>query len=149
MRHIPGDNRFRAAVAVHLLLIRDGEILLSRRYNTGYEDGSYSVIAGHLEGGEEVTLAMAREAREEAGIEILPERVQVAGVMHRLEDDERIDFFLTSDRWRGEVRNREPHKCDALEWFPLDRLPGNVVPYVRRAIENYRAGVWFDSFGWG
>jgi len=31
----------------------------------------------------------------------------------------------------------------------LDALPANVIPYVRRAIDNYRAGRWFDSFGWG
>ena len=36
----------------HLLLIRDHRILLLRRRNTDYEDGKYSVIAGHMENGE-------------------------------------------------------------------------------------------------
>jgi hypothetical protein len=35
-----------------------------------------------------------------------------------------------------------------LAWFDLDRLPENVIPYVRRALENYRRARWFDSFGW-
>ena len=86
---------FRVVAAVHLFLIRDGQVLLLRRYNTGYEDGWYSVIAGHLDGGEEVTAAMRREAREEAGIEIAPEDLRVVGVMHRKATEERIDFFLT------------------------------------------------------
>jgi hypothetical protein len=30
----------------------------------------------------------------------------------------------------------------------LDALPENVIPYVQRALENYQAGKWFDSFGW-
>jgi ADP-ribose pyrophosphatase YjhB (NUDIX family) len=133
---------------VHLFLIRDGQVLLLRRFNTGYEDGQYSVIAGHLDGGEEVTAAMRREAREEAGIEIAPEDLRVVGVMHRRAMEERIDFFLVATEWAGEITNREPTKCDQLAWFDLDRLPENVIPYVRRALENYRHGRWFDSFGW-
>ncbi len=141
-------ERFRMLVAVHLFLLRDDAILLLRRFNTGYEDGNYGVIAGHLDGGEEVIAAAVREAREEAGIRIAPADVTVVGVMHRLSDTERIDFFVAATRWEGEIANREPEKCDDLAWFPLARLPANVIPYVRRAIENYRAGRWFDSFGW-
>jgi 8-oxo-dGTP pyrophosphatase MutT (NUDIX family) len=141
-------ERFRALVAVHLFLMRDDAILLLRRFNTGYEDGNYSVIAGHLDGGEEVIAAVIREAQEEAGITIAPADVNVVGVMHRQSDTERIDFFVTASRWQGTIVNREPDKCDDLAWFPLDALPENVVPYVRRAIANARVGRWFDSFGW-
>ena len=132
--------------AVHLFLVHEGKILLSRRYNMGYADGQYSVIAGHLDGQEEVKVAMVREAREEAGIEIALDKLEVVDVMHRLSNDERVDFFLAATSWRGEICNCEPDKCDDLAWFEIDDLPGNVVPYVRRAIENHR--LWFDSFGW-
>ncbi|MBO8165211.1 MAG: NUDIX domain-containing protein [Brevibacillus sp.] len=141
-------ERFKAPVAVHLFLIRDAQILLLRRYNTGYEDGSYSVIAGHLDGNEQVVDAAIREAREEAGITIEPEDVEIVGVMHRKAADERIDFFAVAHRWHGHVVNNEPDKCDQLAWFPLDRLPDNLIGYVRKAIDNYRQNVWFDSFGW-
>lgn len=140
--------RFRLIAATHLFLLRDDRVLLLRRRNTGYEDGNYSVIAGHLDGGEEVRAAMAREAWEEAGIRIAPDDLGVVGVMHRQSDDERVDFFLAASRWEGEPTNCEPEKCDDLSWWPCDALPPNVVPYVRRALDNYRAGRWFDSFGW-
>ncbi len=42
----------------------------------------------------------------------------------------------------------EPDKCDDLSWFDLDDLPPNTIPYVRRAIQNYRDRLWFDSLGW-
>ncbi len=141
-------KRFKLIGAVHLFLIRNGQVLLLRRFKTGYEDGNYSVVAGHLDGGEEIKHAMRREAREEVGIEIADEDLQIVGVMHRRSEDERIDFFLTAEPWTGEVGNCEPEKCDQLLWCNLDRLPENVIPYVRRALENYRAGRWFDSFGW-
>ncbi|HLG61149.1 MAG TPA: NUDIX domain-containing protein [Ktedonosporobacter sp.] len=141
-------ERFKLPVAVHLFLIRNAEILLLRRYNTGYADGQYSVIAGHLDGNEEIKTAMIREAKEEAGITLSPQSLQIVGVMHRKADDERIDFFLTATSWDGAIVNAEPHKCDELAWYALDALPANVVPYVRRAINNYRQSHWFDSFGW-
>lgn len=139
---------FLAPVAVHLLLVRDGNILMLRRYNTGYQDGKYSVVAGHIDGGEELKAAMIREAREETGIEISPEDLAVVGVMHLMESDEYVSFFLHASRYSGDVVNMEPHKCDDLSWFNLDDLPDNTIPYVRRAIRNYRDGVWFDSLGW-
>jgi 8-oxo-dGTP diphosphatase len=142
------SERFKLVSAVHLFLIREQRVLLLRRFNTGYEDGSYSVVAGHLDGGEPVKQAMIREAREEVGITIAPEDLNVVGVMHRRSEDERIDWFLATSNWDGEVTNTEPNKCDRLDWFPLDALPNNVIPYVRRAIDNYRRGAWFDSFGW-
>jgi ADP-ribose pyrophosphatase YjhB (NUDIX family) len=136
-------------VAVHLFLIREGAVLLLRRANTGYEDGNYSVIAGHIDGGEPLTSAMIREAHEEAGIEIAPDDIEVVGVMHQRDPyEEYIDFFLTARRWQGEIRNREPDKCSELAWYPLDQLPPNVIPYVRQALDNFRHGIWFDSFGW-
>lgn len=141
-------KRFMLKSAVHLFFLRDGQILLLRRYNTGYQDGNYSVVAGHLNGGEKVVDAAAREAQEEVGVTLQAGDIQVAGVMHRVSDDERIDFFVAIEGWQGKVHNMEPEKCDDLRFFPLDALPPNTIPYVRQAIENYRNSVWFDSFGW-
>lgn len=124
-------------------------MLLLRRAGTGYQDGKYSVVAGHLDGGERVLEAAVREAREEVGIDLDLSHLDFVGVMHRRSDDERIDFFLAASSWTGEVRNREPLKCDRLTWCEMDALPDEVIPYVRRALDNYRRGIWFDSFGWG
>ena len=146
--HPQPSNRFALVAAVHLFLLSDDRVLLSRRYNTGYEDGSFSVVAGHLDGGETVIAAAIREAQEEAGITLAPDDVSVVGVMHRRSDDERVDFFVAARCWAGAIVNREPDKCDVLAWYPLDDLPPNMVPYVRRALDNFRQSRWFDSYGW-
>lgn len=139
----------RFPVAVHVLVLRGDEILLLRRFNTGYEDGKLSVVAGHVERGETVTQAAIREGREEVGLSLAPDRVRVVGVMHRRSDDERIDFFLTYPLGDGEPRNLETDKCSELVWVRLDELPADTIPYVRAAIEQFRAGRWFGEFGWG
>jgi 8-oxo-dGTP diphosphatase len=135
-------------VTAHIFLHRGDEILMLRRYNTGYEDGNYSVVAGHLDGGETIKRAAIREAKEEVGIEIQSDDLRIVGVMHRRSNDERVDFFLATHKWSGEPRNQEPGKCDQIAWFSVDQIPRNTIPYVRRALENYRNGIWFDEYGW-
>jgi ADP-ribose pyrophosphatase YjhB (NUDIX family) len=104
-------------VAVHLFFLREGKILLLRRFNTGYEDGNYSVVAGHVDAGETVTQAAVREAMEEAGVVLRLEDLQVVHVMNRKSNDERVDFFVNVKAWSGEINNTEPDKCDDLAWF--------------------------------
>ena len=139
-------NKF--PVAVHLFFLRDKQILLLRRFNTGYEDGSYSVVAGHVDAGETVTQAAIREANEEIGVMLEPTDIQIVHVMHRKSEDERIDFFMAVRHWGGDLTNNEPHKCDDLAWVAVDALPHNTIPYVRGAIENYQAGIYYSEFGW-
>jgi mutator protein MutT len=135
-------------VTVHLFFIREDRILLLRRFNTGYEDGNYSVPAGHLDGGETVRMAAQREAQEEIGVHIETDDIAFANVMHRKSNDERIDFFVFVKNWQGEPFNAEPDKCDELRWSDTEALPENVIPYVKQAIQNFRDGVVFEEFGW-
>lgn len=125
-------------------------MLLVRRCNTGFADGQLSVPAGHVESGESVTRAALREAREEVGLALAPERLDVVGVMHRKSDDERIDFFLACPLDAADARpeNREPEKCSELLWADPAHLPDDTIPYVRAAIDNWRRGLWFEEFGW-
>jgi len=135
-------------VTIHLFLFRRDRILLLRRYQTGYMDGHYSVPAGHLDGNELVRMAGVREAHEEIGVWIDPAELVFAGVFHRNEGAERVDFFFHVRNWNGEPVNAEPEKCDELRWADFDALPENTVPYVRRAIQNFQAGIPFEEFGW-
>lgn len=140
--------RAKFPVTVHLLFFRENQILLLRRFNTGFEDGNYSVPAGHLDGDETVRMAAVREAFEEIGVHIEVEDIAFATVMHRKSNDERVDFFVHVKAWDGEPFNSEPNKCDELRWCNLNVLPENTVPYVRRAIRNYLDGTSFEEFGW-
>lgn len=142
-------TRMTFPVAVHLFLRKDNQILLLRRFNTGYEDGNYSVIAGHIDGGEDVYTAMIREAKEEAAINISLENLEIVQVMHRKKEyEERIDYFFQCSKWDGNVEIMEPDKCDELVWKDIDNLPDNTIDYIREAIKNYKEQIPFSIFGW-
>jgi len=139
------EKRAKLIPAVYLLLIRKEKILLLRRFNTGFEDGKYCLVAGHVKENEKIKQAIIRETREEIGIEILPENVQLFHVMRRRSDSERIDFFFECKKWEGEPKIEEPEKCDDLSWFPIDDLSPNAIPYIRTAIKNYRNNIFFSD----
>ena len=103
--------KFPYVGTAHLMLIRDGNILLLRRANTGFQDGNYGLPAGHMDGNETAREGCAREVREEIGIEIKPDDLTLVHISHRKgSEDERLDFFWTVSNYSGDIRNMEPNK---------------------------------------
>ncbi|TVY08995.1 NUDIX hydrolase [Paenibacillus cremeus] len=140
---------FQVNSAVYLMFVRDNRLLMLRRTNTNYEDGKLSLVAGKLDGQEEVIRAAVREAQEESGVLLEPSDLEVVGVMHRRSDTgEWIDFFLSVKQWKGEPVNMEPDKCSEMAWYPVHNLPGDTIPHVRQAVNNYLNGVFYDGYGW-
>ncbi len=143
------SERFLIRAAVYLILLRGNKILLSRRFNTGWMDGKYSLIAGHLDGNESVSQAMLREAKEEAGITIKKNDLIPATVIHRrYPGQEYIDFFFVTEKWVGDPKIMEPNKCDDMSWYSLGNLPKNLLPYIKEAIHNYQNKISFSENGW-
>jgi 8-oxo-dGTP diphosphatase len=143
-------DRFVVIPAAYVFLLRDAEqtgareVLLQLREGTGYMDGHWAAaVAGHVERGETVYEAAAREAKEEAGITGLD--LSALCAMQRtgatgLAIDERVDYFFTATSWSGEPRIMEPDKCADLGWFALDGLPDPVVPHELAVLEALRDG---------
>jgi 8-oxo-dGTP diphosphatase len=137
-------DRFRVVPAAYVVMLRGDEVLLQLRQGTGYRDGHWAcAAAGHVEAGESVVEAAAREAREEIGVDL--EELEPLTAMQRTQGngrpvDERVDFFFTCRRWSGEPRRLEPHKSADLRWWPLGALPDPVVPHELAVLELLRAG---------
>lgn len=141
-------DRFKMIASGYLILVRNGKILMLRRFNTGYSDGWYSLPAGHVDEGETLTQNMCREAREEVGISLVPRDITLVHIMHRKSNDIRMDFFFTTTKKGLRPKNTEPHKADDVAWFPINQLPKNTVPYIRAAIAKYRKKIFYSEFGW-
>lgn len=144
-------ERLKIIPTVYLILIKGGEILLARRYNTGFCDGQYSFPAGHLDGNETLIQAIIREAKEETGIKLNPKILKLVHVMHRKELNEceaRVNFFFIAKDWTGKPKIMEPHKCDDLCWFELNALPKNIIPYIKQAISCFQKHKFYSEIGW-
>lgn len=137
-------------VSVHILFLKDKQILLSLRKNIS-SDGLYGLVAGHLDGGETVTNAIIREAQEEASVKIDPANIEMATVCHSYNpknNKEFIQFYAICKKWQGKIKNNEPEKCGELKFFPLDGLPDNMVPYVKDGVAKTINGVRYYEYGW-
>lgn len=141
----------RHLIDVHILLIRDDHLLLSRRRDVDPRfDGLWHLPSGKLDAGESVLAAAAREAQEEIGVRIAPGDLRHAHTLHANGSgvEPRLGVFFEVLRWVGHPANREPGKCSGLDWFPLDAMPGGLVAYSAAGIAGYRAGEAFGTLGW-
>lgn len=139
-------ERTLLVAAAYVVLRRDDRVLLQLRRGTGYMDGRWALLAGHVDRDETVDQAAVREAHEEGGVRIDPVDLVPLTTLHRLEVggpqvEQRADFFFACDRWSGEPSVQEPDKCAAMQWFGLDALPDRVVPHERLVLEGMRDGV--------
>ncbi len=144
-------NPLTLVVGVHLVLLDDNTVLLGRRRNTGYANGMWHLPSGHMERGEPVTRSMTREAEEELDIRITDDDLALVHTLHHLDPDDghsRLQLFFRPARYLGQVRNAKPHKCDALQWWPLDGLPSKTVPYTVLALREIARGSALSTAGW-
>lgn len=135
-------------VAVHAILIKNSQVLLLHRKNTGFNDDKWSIPAGRLEEAESITQGMIREIKEEVGLEIdLADLGSPLVMNHHDERGERLYVFFISKKWSGIEINCEPNKCDKIAWFGFDNLPVNLLAHIRVAIEASLRGESYIEFG--
>jgi NAD+ diphosphatase len=127
----------RLSPAVIMLIQRGDELLLAR--NRAFADGFYSVLAGFVEPGESLEEAVAREVREEVGLEIREIRYfgsQPWPFPHQL----MIGF--TAHYASGEISLQADEIVEA-NWYSrrgeLPRLPGKLS-IARRLIDWFLVG---------
>ena len=145
-------SRFQVVPAAYVLLTRPSdrgtEVLLQLRgAGASYMPHHWaSGAAGHIEYGESVASAAAREAHEELGITIEPADLTPLCALQRTQPgnadpvEQRVDFFLIGQAWRGEPTVQEPAKCERLGWFTLDDLPSPLVPHEEHVLQRLASG---------
>ncbi|MBA0050194.1 NUDIX hydrolase [Streptomyces sp. AJS327] len=123
----PRDQALTAPTVSCVFVCHDGagRVLLARRgQGARDEPGTWDTGAGGLEHGETFEEAVRREVREEYVAEALT--IETLGVRNILRGSPvshwvAVVFAVRVDP--AHVAIGEPHKFDALDWFPLDQLP--------------------------
>ena len=142
-------ERYESKVAVFLVLTRitdkGKEILLQRRYNTGYMDGKYDMAcSGHLEINESISTAVVREAKEELGIDIQEKDLQMVCVIHPYQEGY-MNIFFSAKKYQGIPQIIEKEKCDDLNWFNINNLPTNTIERIKNVIQCMENGIIYDD----
>lgn len=132
------SGKFKVIPSVFVAIIDDGKVLLIRRANTGWLDGWYDLPAGHLEDQENLKDGATRELYEETGLKVLPENLKLIHVHQNHHDQEapHYGYIFRAAKWEGKPKLVEPNKSDDIDFFPLNKLPAKVSPYVREALTD-------------
>lgn len=120
------------------------KVLLLRRKNTRVYDGKFSIPGGTRKNKESWPKAAARELHEETGLIVESHALQPLDRLEGVDPDgtEWLSTFYVAESWAGQLQTqKEPEKHDMLDWYPIDNLPTNTVPAVRKIIvdlvDNY------------
>jgi 8-oxo-dGTP diphosphatase len=127
--------REASVIPASLLLLQrtvgeDQEVFLLRRHNTGFQDGNYTFISGHVEEKELPKKAICREAFEEAGITVEEKDLSFERVIYQASQPSRMHIFFSANKWQGDPYNAEPQKCDDARWFSINSLPENLYGLI-------------------
>ncbi len=143
-------EKFRAFVAAYLVLEKRWASFTSPKIlNTGYQDGNYSVVAGHLEGRENngAKETIIRESHEEAGIILAPEDVKACS--HHAQTFYRsrmtLILYLTADKWTVEMNKYgtwRSMECSHLV-FPSATFQSMCCLKTKLALENIGIGKFY------
>jgi 8-oxo-dGTP pyrophosphatase MutT (NUDIX family) len=131
------------------MLTKDEKICMLRRKGTGWMDGSFSIPAGGLDAGETIQAAAIREAYEEVGVRIAPDNLRYVHTLHSQTNASAwVGHFFEATVWNGTAVLREPEKHADLQWWPINKLPSETIPYVRQAIQAVATRTPYSEFGW-
>jgi NAD+ diphosphatase len=146
VRHCPhcGADHFPRTDPAVIMLVTDGDRCLLGHQNA-WPEGMYSTLAGFVEPGESLEEAVAREVREEAGIEVGPVDYHSS---QPWPFPASIMLGFLAQAVTTEIHRHDEELADA-RWFHRDeladpenrpiRLP-NPASIARRLIEDWLAG---------
>ncbi len=146
-------KRFKLKIGVFAVLMKEGQVLLLRRFQTGIGDGEYVFPMGGHDGKEPLTISLIREVKEEINIDVKREDLSVCHVMHRFHpmpqglSFEQIDVFFKIQKYAGIIQNNETDRCDEVAFFPMTQLPKTTVPFICHALQCMQNGDFFSEFG--
>jgi len=132
-------------VGVNVFVVRDKKLLLGKRKNI-YGAGSWGLPGGHLEYGESMKDAAARELEEETGLKSI--KFEFVGLINDVREDEhylQVGFLVKEVGNGKEPALKEPERCEEWKWFDSDNLPKEIFVGHAQQIETFKKGLLFSD----
>jgi ADP-ribose pyrophosphatase YjhB (NUDIX family) len=118
---------FTGVTVVYFCHDGNGNFLLAKRSgNARDEHGCWDCGGGGLEFGHTVEETLRKEIAEEYGTDVLDYEFLGYRDVHREHDGKKTHWIALDFKVRVEpkkVKNNEPHKFDAVEWFTINKMP--------------------------
>jgi 8-oxo-dGTP diphosphatase len=130
----------RPKVGIGVLVFKDGKVLLGKRKGS-HGHSEYAGPGGHLEHMESIEDCAKREVMEETGIEIYNIRFIRLLNMKEYAPKHYIDIAVAADWKSGDPEVKEPEKCEAWDWYDLDKLPEPLFAAVKSSTHCYKQGI--------
>lgn len=137
------DEYQKFYVGINAFVVKNNRLLLGKRKNI-YGAGTWGLPGGHLEPGEKMKDAAARELEEETGLQAKSFDF-INLVNYRRGDEHRLQIgFVTRDT-NDEPITKEPDRCEEWKWFELNNLPENIFPPHAKQIEIFLKDIKFSD----
>ena len=127
-----GEERARFRIGVFAVIERGGRYLLARRRDIGW----WNLAGGGLEYGETVEEGLAREVREEIGVEI--EIVRLIGLYSKPRKQEVVLTFLC--HMVGAAEPGTSDEVSEVAWFLPEDFPADLLPKHRQRLDDTLLG---------
>jgi 8-oxo-dGTP pyrophosphatase MutT (NUDIX family) len=130
----------------------DAVLCIRRRDDVAHCAGQWSTGGGWLDFGEQPHEGVAREFKEEVGLDVVAAPYPLLAVADSYEDPERhvvVVWYAVYQTAPGDPVNVEPEKADRVEWLTFGELKDGrpVMPPLKRYLDTLEqgvGGVWFD-----
>lgn len=126
-------------VKARIILKNLGKVLFLLQ--TTKQGGKYTLVGGRVEKLEFAKAALIRECKEEVGIVLNQDDLELVHVLHKKNKlNNVITLYFETSTWAGLIENKERKKFKQVAWFSLDQLPKKTSPTTRHVLEQYKLG---------
>jgi 8-oxo-dGTP diphosphatase len=141
-------DRTTYPIGINVFVLQSNKLLLGKRKNCAGE-GEWGLPGGHLEFGESMISAAARELTEETSLEV--DKLTFLNLANDNSGREQhyVQVGFLAEGITGEVKLMEPELCSEWKWFQLDELPDTIFFGHSTQIKLFLQGLSFgDTNAW-
>ncbi|MEM1119201.1 MAG: NUDIX domain-containing protein [Bacteroidota bacterium] len=132
-------------IKARLILRQTDKVLLLAQ--TSENGGKFTLPGGTVENTEFAKTTLMRECKEEIGITLSPNKLQLIHVLHKRKGKEnRITLYFSAREYEGQLVALETEKFRGITWCLPSRLPQKTSATVKHVLQQIELGRLYSEF---